>query len=145
MHPSHFYTTSSQGWEKCLVKVSFKSTHFASFGRALKKNVLKLHIFVRLRNATENSSHALSPLQKKIECTCFIFAVSIDIRICNLAWTVVQTGRSYTTPHCSNASVEWPTPALRAPPHQPQADIAVWSGRPTRQTHPHWTFSFGLC
>ena len=32
-------------------------------------------------------------------------------------------------------------PALRAPPHQPQADIAVWSGRLTRQTHPHWTFS----
>ena len=31
----------------------------------LWKNVLKLHIFVRLRIATENSSHALSPLQKK--------------------------------------------------------------------------------
>ena len=39
MHPSHFYTSSSQGWEKCLVKVSFKSTHFASIGRALKKCV----------------------------------------------------------------------------------------------------------
>ena len=40
------------------------------------KNVLKLHIFAHLRIATENSSHALSPLQK-IECTCFKFAVSI--------------------------------------------------------------------
>ena len=39
MHPSHFYTSSSQGWEKCLVKFSFKSAHFASFGRALKKCV----------------------------------------------------------------------------------------------------------
>ena len=83
--------------------------------------------------------------KKKIECTCFKFAVSIDIRIWNVAWTVVQTGRSYTTPNCSNASVKWPPPALRAPPHQPQADIAVWSGRLTRQTHPHWTFSLGLC
>ena len=46
------------------MKVSFKSAHFASFGRVLKKNVLKLHIFVRLRIATENSSHGLSPLQK---------------------------------------------------------------------------------
>ena len=39
MHPSHFYTSSSPGWEKYLVKVSFKSAHFASFGRALKKCV----------------------------------------------------------------------------------------------------------
>ena len=39
MHPSHFYTSSSQGWEKCLVKVSFKSAHCAGFGRALKKCV----------------------------------------------------------------------------------------------------------
>ena len=39
VHPSHFCTSSLQGWEKCLVKVSFKSTHFASFGRALKKCV----------------------------------------------------------------------------------------------------------
>ena len=39
MHPSHFYTSSSQGREKCLVKVSFKSAHFANFGRALKKCV----------------------------------------------------------------------------------------------------------
>ena len=39
MHPSHFYTSSSQGWEKCLVKVSFQSAHIASFGRALKKCV----------------------------------------------------------------------------------------------------------
>ena len=30
-----------------------------------KKNVLKLHIFVRLSIATENSSHALSPFHKK--------------------------------------------------------------------------------
>ena len=67
------------------MKVSFKSAHFASFGRALKKNVLKLHIFARLRIATENSSHALSPLQKKIECTWFKFAVSIDLRVSNLA------------------------------------------------------------
>ena len=37
VHPSHFYTSSSQGWEKCLVKVSFKSAYFASFGKALKK------------------------------------------------------------------------------------------------------------
>ena len=39
MHPSHFYSSSSQGWEKCLVKVSFKSAQFAGFGRALKKCV----------------------------------------------------------------------------------------------------------
>ena len=39
MHPSHFYASSTQSWEKCLVKVSFKSAHFASFGRALKKCV----------------------------------------------------------------------------------------------------------
>ena len=68
----------------------FHSNRLTLLGLAeLWKNMLKLHIFVRLSIATENSSHAFSPLQKKIECTCFKFVVSIVIRICNLAWTVV--------------------------------------------------------
>ena len=81
----------------------------------LWKQCVKIAYFCTPEDCYGKVITCLSPLQK-IECTCFNFAVSIDIRICNLAWTVVQTGRSYTTPHCSDASVEWPPPALRAPP-----------------------------
>ena len=104
MHPSHFYTSSSQGWEKCLVKVSFKSAHFASFGRALK-NVLKLHIFVRLRIATENSSHALSPLQKKSNARAsnLLFQSTFEFAISHELWS----RRGGVTPHHTAPMPRW--------------------------------------
>ena len=111
----------------------------------LWKKCVKIAYFCTPEDCYWKFITCLISIQKKIECTRFKFAVSIDIRVCNLVWTVVQTGRNHTTPHCSNASLEWPPPALRAPPHQPQAGIPVWSGRLIRHPHPHWTFSFGLC
>ena len=85
MHPSHFYTSSSQGWEKCLVKVSLKSAHFAGFGRALKKCVKIAYFCTPEDYYGKFITCLLSIAKKKIECMCFKFAVSIDIRICNLA------------------------------------------------------------
>ena len=63
------------------MKVSFKSAHFASFGRALKKCV-KIAYFCTPEDCYGKFITCLvSFAKKKIECTCFKFAVSIDIRI----------------------------------------------------------------
>ena len=64
MHPSHFYTSSSQGWEKCLVKVSFKSAHIASFGRAVKKCV-KIAYFCTPDDCYEKFITCLVSIAKK--------------------------------------------------------------------------------
>ena len=66
------------------MKVSFKSAHFASFGRALKTCV-KIAYFCTPEDCYGKFITCLVSIAKKIECTCFKFAVSIDIRICNLA------------------------------------------------------------
>ena len=76
MHPSHFYTSSSQGWEKCLVKVSFKSAYFASFGRAVKKCV-KIAYFCTPEDCYGKFITCLVSIAKKIECTCFKFKFQI--------------------------------------------------------------------
>ena len=96
MHPSHFYTSSSQGWEKCLVKVSFKSAHFAGFGRALKKCV-KIAYFCTPEDCYGKFITCLVSIAKKIECTCFKFAVSIRIEfaISHELWS----RRGGVTPH----------------------------------------------
>ena len=63
----------------------------------LWKNVLKLHIFVRLRIATENSSHALSPLQKKSNARAsnLLFPSTFEFAISHKQW--LQRGG--VTPH----------------------------------------------
>ena len=59
--------------------------------------MLKLHIFVRLRIATENSSHALSPLQKKSNARAsnLLFQSTFEFSISHKQW--LQRGG--VTPH----------------------------------------------
>ena len=78
------------------MNVSFKSAHFASFGRALKICV-KIAYFVRLRIATEDSSHALSPMQKKSNARAsnLLFQSTFEFEISHELWS----RRGGVTPH----------------------------------------------
>ena len=86
MHPSHFYASSSQGWEKCLVKVSFKSAHFASFGRALKKCV-KIAYFCKPEDCYGKFITCIVSIAKKSNArapnllfqSTFEFAISLEL------------------------------------------------------------------
>ena len=50
--------------------------------------MLKLHIFVRMRIATENSSHALSPLQKKnARASNLLFQSTFEFAISHELWS----------------------------------------------------------
>ena len=67
--------------------------------------MLKLHIFVRLRIATENSSHALSPLQKKTNARAsnLLFQSTFEFAISHELWS--RRGR--VTPHHTAPMPRW--------------------------------------
>ena len=65
MHPSHFTRAHRKDGRSVWWRFHSNRLTLLALAELWKKNVLKLHIFVRLSIATENSSHALFLLQKK--------------------------------------------------------------------------------
>ena len=104
MHPSHFYTSSSQGWEKCLVKVSFKSAHFASFGRALKKCV-KIAYFCTPEDCYGKFITCLVSIAKKSNARAsnLLFQSTFEFAISHELWS----RRGGVTPHHTAPMPRW--------------------------------------
>ena len=109
MHPSHFYTSSSQGWEKCLVKVSYKSAYFASFGRAVKKCVIIAYfctpedcygkfITCLVSIAKKNRMHVL-----QIQISNLLFQSTFEFAISHDLWS----RRGGITPHRTAPMPRW--------------------------------------
>ena len=106
MHPSHFYTRSSQGWEKCLVKVSFKSAHFASFGRGLEKCV-KIAYFCTPEDCYGKFITCLVSIAKNrmhvLQICCFKFQSTFEFAISHELWS----RRGGVTPHHTVPMPHW--------------------------------------
>ena len=105
MHPSHFYTSSSQGWEKCLVKVSFKSVHFARFGRALKK-CAKIAYFCTPEELLRKIHHmACLHCKKKTNARTsnLLFQSTFEFAISHELWS----RRGGVTPHHTAPMPQW--------------------------------------
>ena len=105
MHPSHFYTSSSQGWEKCLVKVSFKSAHFASFGRTFKKCV-KIAYFCTPEDCYVRKSHHMPCLHCKksnARASNLLFQSTFEFAISHELWF----RRGGVTPHHTAPMPRW--------------------------------------
>ena len=83
-----------------------RSTRYELWQR-FEKNVLKLHIFVRLRIATENSSHALSVVsiakKSNARATNLLFQSTFEFAISHELWS----RRGGVTPHHAAPMPRW--------------------------------------
>ena len=105
MHPSHFYTSSSQGWEKYLVKVLFKSAHFASFDRAFKKSVKIAYLCTSEDCYGKFITCLVSIAQKKSNARAsnLLFQSTFEIAISRELWS----RRGGVTPHDTSPMPRW--------------------------------------
>ena len=130
-----FYMISSLGWEKYLVKFSFKSVYFAGFGRALK-NVKNLPLLAPLKFASENDSMHSFHCQKKIKqmhvfkiCIFHRYSSSQSCTTCSPDWR--DGGTPITIPLQCLAGVS--PPSVRAPTSMPAwiGEDGTWNSWPT--------------